>query len=79
MERVCNQQGYPIYLAFARILQTVDVISPSDLNYSLALVELTHGYTTNVKVRHKIIQISLIYLVLFRVVHRPWVVFAFVK
>ena len=79
MERVCNQQRYPIYLAFARILQTVDVISPSDLNYSLALVELTHGYTTNVKARNKIIQILMILHGLFRVLFRPWVVFAFVK
>ena len=47
-----------IYLSLARILQTVDVLSPSDLNYSWALVDLTPGYTTNVKARNKIIQIS---------------------
>ena len=46
------------YLSLARILQTVDVLSPSDLNYSWALVDLTPGYTTNVKARNKIIQIS---------------------
>ena len=28
-----------------------------------SLVELTHGYTTNIKARHKIIQILMIYLV----------------